>query len=90
MPKLSVIALDGPSGVGKSTTAKRVAAALGWDYLDTGGMYRTAALALQRAGIALKDRPAFSFQGHPEASPGPHDVSYLFDRFIDVMAKGPK
>jgi carbamoyl-phosphate synthase small subunit len=41
-------------------------------------------------GIALKDRPAFSFQGHPEASPGPHDVSYLFDRFIDVMAKGPK
>jgi carbamoyl-phosphate synthase small subunit len=41
-------------------------------------------------GIALKDRPAFSFQGHPEASPGPHDVSYLFDRFIDMMAKGPK
>lgn len=33
-------------------------------------------------GIALKDRPAFSFQGHPEASPGPHEVSYLFDRFI--------
>jgi carbamoyl-phosphate synthase small subunit len=41
-------------------------------------------------GIALTDRPAFSFQGHPEASPGPHDVSYLFDRFIDMMAKGPK
>ncbi|MGO1072863.1 glutamine-hydrolyzing carbamoyl-phosphate synthase small subunit [Lysobacter sp. CA199] len=33
-------------------------------------------------GIALTDAPAFSFQGHPEASPGPHDVSPLFDRFI--------
>ena len=38
-------------------------------------------------GIALTDRPAFSFQGHPEASPGPHDVSYLFDRFIDLMER---
>jgi carbamoyl-phosphate synthase small subunit len=38
-------------------------------------------------GIALTDAPAFSFQGHPEASPGPHDVSYLFDRFIALMAE---
>ena len=38
-------------------------------------------------GIALTDAPAFSFQGHPEASPGPHDVSYLFDRFIALMEK---
>ena len=36
-------------------------------------------------GIARTDVPAFSFQGHPEASPGPHDVSYLFDRFIGLM-----
>lgn len=36
-------------------------------------------------GIELTDRAAFSFQGHPEASPGPHDVAYLFDRFIDSM-----
>jgi len=36
-------------------------------------------------GIALTDAPAFSFQGHPEASPGPHDVSGLFDRFIQMM-----
>jgi len=36
-------------------------------------------------GLALKDKPAFSFQGHPEASPGPHDIGYLFDRFIDSM-----
>ena len=37
-------------------------------------------------GFARTDVPAFSFQGHPEASPGPHDVSYLFDRFIKLMA----
>ena len=36
-------------------------------------------------GIARTDQPAFSFQGHPEASPGPTEMSYLFDRFIDLM-----
>jgi carbamoyl-phosphate synthase small subunit len=36
-------------------------------------------------GLARTDRPAFCFQGHPEASPGPHDISYLFDRFIGLM-----
>jgi carbamoyl-phosphate synthase small subunit len=38
-------------------------------------------------GIARTDKPAFSFQGHPEASPGPHDVSPLFDKFIEMMEK---
>jgi carbamoyl-phosphate synthase small subunit len=38
-------------------------------------------------GIARTDRPAFSFQGHPEASPGPHDLGYLFDRFAAMMEK---
>jgi carbamoyl-phosphate synthase small subunit len=38
-------------------------------------------------GIARTDRPAFSFQGHPEASPGPHDITYLFDRFAKLMEK---
>ena len=36
-------------------------------------------------GVARSDCPAFSFQGHPEASPGPHDVAPLFDRFIELM-----
>ncbi len=36
-------------------------------------------------GLARTDRPAFCFQGHPEASPGPHDVAYLFGRFIKLM-----
>ncbi|MDR7375820.1 carbamoyl-phosphate synthase small subunit [Rhodoferax ferrireducens] len=38
-------------------------------------------------GLARTDKPAFCFQGHPEASPGPHDISYLFDRFTALMEK---
>ncbi|HSM21154.1 MAG TPA: glutamine-hydrolyzing carbamoyl-phosphate synthase small subunit [Rubrivivax sp.] len=38
-------------------------------------------------GVARTDRPAFSFQGHPEASPGPHDIGPLFDRFVALMKK---
>ena len=36
-------------------------------------------------GLARTDQPAFCFQGHPEASPGPHDIGYLFDRFVGLM-----
>ncbi|MFO1340123.1 MAG: glutamine-hydrolyzing carbamoyl-phosphate synthase small subunit [Burkholderiaceae bacterium] len=38
-------------------------------------------------GLARTDRPAFCFQGHPEASPGPHDIAYLFDRFTALMTE---
>jgi carbamoyl-phosphate synthase small subunit len=38
-------------------------------------------------GFALTDKPAFCFQGHPEASPGPHDLGHLFDRFVKMMEK---
>ena len=38
-------------------------------------------------GLARTDKPAFCFQGHPEASPGPHDIGYLFDRFASLMDK---
>jgi len=55
-PPLPLIAIDGPSGVGKSTTARRVAERLGWDYLDTGAMYRAASLALLRSGRSLDER----------------------------------
>jgi carbamoyl-phosphate synthase small subunit len=41
-------------------------------------------------GLAHVDKPAFCFQGHPEASPGPHDIAYLFDRFIGLMEPGRK
>jgi carbamoyl-phosphate synthase small subunit len=38
-------------------------------------------------GLVRTDKPAFCFQGHPEASPGPHDIAYLFDRFVKLMEK---
>jgi carbamoyl-phosphate synthase small subunit len=38
-------------------------------------------------GVAHTERPAFSFQGHPEASPGPHDLRPLFEHFIHLMVK---
>ena len=38
-------------------------------------------------GLTRTDRPAFCFQGHPEASPGPHDIAYLFDRFTTLMSQ---
>ena len=37
-------------------------------------------------GIERTDKPAFGFQGHPEASPGPHEVGYLFEKFVAMMA----
>ena len=40
-------------------------------------------------GLAWTDKPAFCFQGHPEASPGPHDITYLFDRFTALMSTTP-
>jgi cytidylate kinase len=51
----SIVAIDGPAGAGKSTVARRLAARLGYLYLDTGAMYRAVALAAGRAGVALDD-----------------------------------
>jgi CMP/dCMP kinase len=53
-----VVALDGPSGTGKSTVARRLAATLGASYLDTGAMYRAVTLAVLRAGIDPADSAA--------------------------------
>ena len=55
-----VIAIDGPAGSGKSTTARAVADRLGWLYVDTGAMYRAFALKARRAGVALTDARALS------------------------------
>ncbi len=54
----TVVAIDGPSGVGKSTVAQRAAARLGLTVLDTGAMYRAIGLACLRAGVDLEDEPA--------------------------------
>lgn len=53
-----VIAIDGPSASGKGTVAQRVAAVLGFHYLDSGALYRLTALAAQRLGIDWRDEPA--------------------------------
>lgn len=50
-----IVAIDGPSGVGKTTTSKLVAERLGLPHIDTGGMYRALALKAKRAGIAFDD-----------------------------------
>ena len=55
---LAVVTIDGPSGVGKSTISRRVAARLGFTYLDTGAMYRAVALKCKMAGIDIKDAGA--------------------------------
>lgn len=52
---MTVIAIDGPAGAGKSTVARAVARRLGWTYLDTGAMYRVVALAAREAGADLAD-----------------------------------
>lgn len=58
MPPVRVIAIDGPAGSGKSTVARRVAARLGLEYLDTGAMYRAVAFEAIRRGVDPDDAPA--------------------------------
>jgi CMP/dCMP kinase len=72
-----VIAIDGPSGVGKGTIARAVAAALGYRHVDTGAMYRAVAWKARRDGITLKDEDAVTRL----AERTPVDVR---DRFIGV------
>jgi cytidylate kinase len=55
---VTVVAVDGPVGSGKSTVARRVAARLGYLYLDTGAMYRAVGLLATEAGVSLTDEPA--------------------------------
>ncbi|MEA2460639.1 MAG: CMP/dCMP kinase [Actinomycetota bacterium] len=55
---MSVVAIDGPAGAGKSTVARRVARGLGWRYIDTGAMYRAVALAALERGIDPSDGDA--------------------------------
>ena len=68
-----VIAIDGPSGVGKSTVAKRLAAALGFRYVDSGALYRAVGAAAQAAGIPLEAKALAAWIAHV-------DVTLTFDR----------
>lgn len=57
-PVATVVAIDGPAGVGKSTVARRLADDLGWAYLDTGATYRLVTLAALDAGVSIDDEAA--------------------------------
>jgi cytidylate kinase len=77
-----VVAVDGPAGSGKSTVARRLAAALGAGYLDTGAMYRTAALAVLRAEVdPAEPRSVFAVvvQRHIEVGTEPETSCVLLD-----------
>jgi cytidylate kinase len=56
--KLKVVTIDGPSGVGKSTVSRKLAAELGYTYLDTGAMYRAVALGCVKNGVDVEDEAA--------------------------------
>ncbi len=90
--RLEVVTIDGPSGVGKSTISRRVAAKLGYTYLDTGAMYRAVALKCKLTGIDTGDEAALNgildtldMQLIPAASEG-DDVQVLLDG-INVSAR---
>src|SRR5947209_19808146 len=55
-----IVTIDGPAGAGKSTAARMLARRLGFDFLDTGAMYRAVTLAALRAGCDLDDEKALS------------------------------
>lgn len=57
---IPVLAIDGPSGSGKGTVARRVAVTLGWHLLDSGAVYRVTAVAAARDGVAIDDEPALA------------------------------
>lgn len=82
VPFTGVVALDGPSGTGKSTVARRLARQLGARYLDTGAMYRAATVAALRAGADLGDGVAITGIVESvkiEISTDPDDVSIRLD-----------
>jgi CMP/dCMP kinase len=82
VPTPSVIALDGPSGTGKSTVAQALAVRLGLRYLDTGAMYRAVTLAALRAGLDPRDAEGIGRVAEAatvELSTDPHNLWVLLD-----------
>lgn len=88
------IAIDGPAGAGKSTVAKRVAAELGYLYIDTGAMYRAVALAALRRGIAVDDAAGLSRLAESikiELKSGPErDLVYLDGEDVSEAIREPQ
>ena len=79
-----VVAVDGPSGSGKSSTARGVASRLGLRYLDTGAMYRAVTWALLQRGVDVDD-PAAVARAAREVRPG----TAGFTRQLNTFCEGP-
>ncbi len=92
MTKRITIAIDGPAGAGKSTLARRIAAKLGFVYVDTGAMYRAVALWALRANVALSDMhrlEQLANAAHIEFAPGDNSV-LLNDEDVTSAIRTPE
>lgn len=86
---MSVIAIDGPAGAGKSTIARAVADRLGFEYLDTGAMYRALALAAIESGTDLEDADALTALADSVDIELRGDVVKLNGRDVSEVIRGP-
>jgi cytidylate kinase len=99
-----IVAIDGPAGAGKSTVARRLAARLGFRYLDTGAMYRALTWLALEEGASLEDGPALSalaganevtFEADGNVAIGGRDVTTAIrgariDRVVSTVARHPE
>ncbi|MFJ6676535.1 (d)CMP kinase [Actinosynnema sp. NPDC091369] len=89
-----VVALDGPSGTGKSSAARRLAATLGARYLDTGAMYRAVTLAVLRAGVDLADAAAVAAVAGAalvvQGTDPDHSTTFLDGDDVGAEIRGPE
>ena len=87
---MSVVAIDGPAGAGKSTVARAVAHRLGFEFLDTGAMYRAIALAALEKGIDLEDDVALTALVDEVDIDLQGDVVTLNGRDVSKVIRGPE
>jgi cytidylate kinase len=88
MSRKPVVAIDGPAGAGKSTVTKRVADELGYLLVDTGALYRTVALAAQRAGVVWEDSDALGKLAHALVSEHAVELAYRKASGLTVRLRG--
>jgi cytidylate kinase len=87
---VSVVAIDGPAGAGKSTVARAVATALGWDYVDTGAMYRAVALAALQRDVDAADGDALADLAGTVRIEVNDDRVYLDGAEVTTRIRGPE
>jgi cytidylate kinase len=90
MPSALVIAIDGPSGVGKGTIARAVASALGFRHIDTGAMYRGVAWKALRDGVSLDDEAAVTRVAEQSRFDATDGVVRVDDRDVSALIRTPE